>query len=267
MNAATEDSEDSLPLFQVMPSLSVEEFESLKGDIAQHGVQSPVEYDQDKNIIDGHHRVLACKELGISDWPKVQRSYESDAQRRARARQLNLARRHLNRAQKRNLVADQLRETPEKSNRQIAEGLGVDDKTVSAVRRELEATAEIPQLDKSLGRDGKTRSLRKRSSLRLCTRDDKKRREVGRGILQTAQSDDPIAAIVPGATVAEMAAEPPTAFSIVGDDLPDLPERLRRYEVTNEEASAIQDILVKLASLSPTGRAEFERRYRNRGQQ
>lgn len=49
---------------------------------------------------------------------------------------------------------DQLRDTPEQSNRQIAAGLGVDDKTVGAVRSELETGAEIPHQATIVGKDG-----------------------------------------------------------------------------------------------------------------
>lgn len=42
-------------------------------------------------------------------------------------------------------------------------GLGVSDKTVGAVRKGMEGTAEIPQLKKTEGKDGKTRP-RKASS-------------------------------------------------------------------------------------------------------
>jgi len=55
------------------------------------------------------------------------------------------------------LISEQLIETPERSNRQIADGLGVDHKTVAAVREVSESTGEIPQLDKTLGADGKER--------------------------------------------------------------------------------------------------------------
>ena len=63
--------------------------------------------------------------------------------------------RHLNRDQKRVLIREQLRETPENSDRQIAEGLGVDKNTVAARRREMEAGGEIHHLSTSTGADGK----------------------------------------------------------------------------------------------------------------
>jgi ParB/RepB/Spo0J family partition protein len=41
------------------------EFEELKGDIADRGVRQPIEVTQDGIIVDGHQRVRACRELGI----------------------------------------------------------------------------------------------------------------------------------------------------------------------------------------------------------
>lgn len=168
--------------YQVMPDLSPEDYAELKSDIAVRGVQVPVEYDEADNILDGHHRVKACKELGVTDWPRVVRVGMTEEQKREHARKLNMARRHLTREQRQELIRQQLRETPEKSDRQIAQGLGVDHKTVGyqrneligigeipqcdrqtsdgrtypAQRRELEAASEIPKLDRLTGADGKT---------------------------------------------------------------------------------------------------------------
>lgn len=134
--------------YQVMPPLSADEYEELKADILARGVLVPVEYDEHSNILDGHHRVQICDELGITEWPRVVRIGLSEAGKLTHARQLNLARRHLDRQQKRDLIAQQLRETPQVSNRQIARDLGCDDKTVATVREELESIAEIPQCDR-----------------------------------------------------------------------------------------------------------------------
>jgi hypothetical protein len=66
--------------------------------------------------------------------------------------------RRLNRAQVRQLIADQLRDTPTWANNRIAQALGVDAKTVAAERRRLEATGEIHKLTNLVGADGRTRS-------------------------------------------------------------------------------------------------------------
>ncbi len=73
----------------------------------------------------------------------------------------NIHRRHLTREQRRGLVAELLKAQPEKSNRQIAKQAKVDHKTVAAVRGASEGTGEIPQLDKTVGKDGKARPARK----------------------------------------------------------------------------------------------------------
>ena len=149
-------------VFQVMPALSDDDFASLKADIEERGVLVPVEYDEQGNVLDGHHRIRACQELGIHDWPKLIREGLSEDEKRVHARQLNLARRHLNQAQKRELISAQLHETPEKSDRQIAEGLGVSPTTVGNIRKEMEPTVQIGQLEKRVGKDGKTRSKPKK---------------------------------------------------------------------------------------------------------
>lgn len=142
-------------IFQVMPSLSDEDFASLKADIEERGVLVPVEYDEAGNILDGHHRIRACQELGILEWPKLIREGMTDDEKRVHARQLNLARRHLNQAQKRELIAAQLMETPEKSDRQIAVGLGVSHPTVSAVRNELEKNGDVENFTTSTDTKGR----------------------------------------------------------------------------------------------------------------
>jgi len=62
--------------------------------------------------------------------------------------------------QKRQLVADQLNETPERSNRWIGKQLGVHHATVASVRGEMEGTGQIDQLQRTLGADGKYRPKR-----------------------------------------------------------------------------------------------------------
>ena len=75
----------------------------------------------------------------------------------AHARRLNLARRHLSQEQKRELIREQLKETPEKSDRQIAKVLGVSNKTVSEIRNEMVQAGQLCNLHSSIGADGKER--------------------------------------------------------------------------------------------------------------
>jgi ParB-like chromosome segregation protein Spo0J len=145
--------------YQVMPPLAPDEFEALKSDIGARGVQVPVEYDEMGNILDGHHRVQACFELGITHWPRLVRHGMSEHEKRRHARRLNLDRRHLDREHRRSLIADDLCERPEASNRAIAVGLGVSHNTVNSVRNELESTGQIDQLESRQGRDSRVRRI------------------------------------------------------------------------------------------------------------
>jgi ParB-like chromosome segregation protein Spo0J len=103
------------PKYQLLPDLSAGDYEALKRDIDARGVLVPIEYDDAGEILDGHHRLRACRELKITEWPRVVRIFLSEQEKRTHVRQLNLARRHLNQAQRRELIADELRDNPEKS--------------------------------------------------------------------------------------------------------------------------------------------------------
>jgi N6-adenosine-specific RNA methylase IME4 len=134
-----------------MPPLSDDEFSALKADIKARGVQVPIEYDEDGNVLDGHHRLKAVEELLAEGFvvgtpPRIVRTGLSEPEKRAHARALNLARRHLDQAQKRAAIAAQIKDTPERSNRQIAAGLGVHHTTVSTQRAELEEAGDVAKL-------------------------------------------------------------------------------------------------------------------------
>lgn len=143
--------------YQVLPSMPADQFAALKADIEQRGVTVPIDITEDGYILDGHHRYRACVELGIRDFPTIVRPSMSEEERRAFARQNNALRRHLTRAQVRELVCQQLRETPEWANNRIGQTLGVDKKTVQTQRKRLETTGEIPKLTEFVGADGKQR--------------------------------------------------------------------------------------------------------------
>jgi hypothetical protein len=71
----------------------------------------------------------------------------------------NIRRRHLTTAQKGELIEVLLKAKPERSDRATAKIAQVSDKTIGKVRERLEATAEIPQLEKRVGEDGRARGL------------------------------------------------------------------------------------------------------------
>jgi hypothetical protein len=155
------------PLADIFPLMEGAEFDELVADIKANGLREKIDLYQGR-IVDGRNRYLALQRLGI-DPSADQKQYfrkaiyahttggeiapherNNDDRVRAYVISKNIHRRHLTAEQKRAYL-------PEKSNRQIAKTAKVDDKTVGAVRRELESTAEIPRLEKTIGADGKAR--------------------------------------------------------------------------------------------------------------
>ena len=86
-------------IYQVMPNLTGEEYAELKEDIRQRGVMVPIEFDEQGNVLDGHHRLKVCEELGIKEYPRVIRAGLTEEEKRLHARKLNMARRHLTQEQ------------------------------------------------------------------------------------------------------------------------------------------------------------------------
>lgn len=142
--------------YQLLPDLSAEEYAALKADIAERGVMVPVELDEAGNVLDGYHRLRACEELGIADYPTIIRSGLTEEEKQVHVLALNIDRRHLTRAQRRELIERLLKAKPEASNRDVAEQVMVDDHTVAGVRDSLESGAEIPHLERTVGKDGKS---------------------------------------------------------------------------------------------------------------
>jgi ParB-like chromosome segregation protein Spo0J len=135
--------------YQLMPDMSPAEFEALKADIAVRNVVVPIDIDDTGEILDGHHRYRAWLDLKKNELPPtIVRHGLSEQEKRAFARKNNILRRHLSREQVRRLIAEQLKDSPEWADNRIADELGVDGKTVGAVREDLESTSEIPRLDR-----------------------------------------------------------------------------------------------------------------------
>src|SRR5690606_19035591 len=137
---------------------------------------------------DGYHRVRACQELGITDWPKVVRRGLSEEQKIEHALTLNLHRRHLTREQRREVVA-RLR-AQGWSVRRIAEVLSVPKSTVH------DDVSEIGHLNPTVitGADGKQYPATKTAPVELPERHE-------------AEAPTPAPQPVPAKVEAEEAAE------------------------------------------------------------
>lgn len=132
--------------YQLLPSLDPDAYLALKRDIEAHGIQVPVEVDEEGNVLDGHHRIRIAQELGLPDEaiPKVVRAGLTEEQKLEHVLRLNLLRRHLTREQKQALALE-LRQRGW-STRRIASILGVDHSTVALWVRD-EGVSKIRHVD------------------------------------------------------------------------------------------------------------------------
>jgi hypothetical protein len=189
------------PAADLFPLMSEAELRELGEDIKKNGLLSPIIIDGDEELVDGRNRLDAIAMLGMEfefirakrGWRKGKiigiESYDFDTPLSGAVWTMfddfetnpydfvisaNLHRRHLTADQKRDLIAKVLKAKPEVSNRQIAKQVKADDKTVANVRRDLESTAEIPKLEKTVGADGKARkqpNARKKTAEKVAERD------------------------------------------------------------------------------------------------
>jgi ParB-like chromosome segregation protein Spo0J len=119
--------------YRLLPPLDAETYAGLKANIAVNGVQVPIVIDERGYILDGFARAKIARELGY-DCPSVVAKGLTEQEKRSQVRALNLARRHLDYASRRQVIADEIEENPHRSNRWIGKSLGVDDKAVARVR-------------------------------------------------------------------------------------------------------------------------------------
>ena len=80
---------------KLLPKMSDEEFAELKASIQTGGQHYPIVANDDLEILDGHHRVRACIELGIEPDFEV-RKFEDKLLEKKFVIETNLRRRHLN---------------------------------------------------------------------------------------------------------------------------------------------------------------------------
>ena len=164
------------PAAEMFPRLLDGELRELAEDIKQVGQRVPVAvFHPDLNseqLLDGRSRLDAMQLAGL---PIVKNSaldrdvvmvedIQANVDPYAYVVSVNIHRRHLSAEKKRELIGTLLKAKPEQSNRAIAKLAKADDKTVASVRRGLEATAEIPQLGKTIGADKKGRSTTRKTN-------------------------------------------------------------------------------------------------------
>jgi len=136
--------------WDVLPPLTEDEYALLRDDIRARGIQVPLELDESGTLLDGHGRLRAAAELGITTLP-VRMRYYPDADAKLRhVLSLNLARRHLSVAQRTELVR-WLRGERRWSGPRIAAALRMARSTVYAHLRRLDADGRLEEPARIVG--------------------------------------------------------------------------------------------------------------------
>ncbi|HLW45140.1 MAG TPA: DNA methyltransferase [Acidimicrobiales bacterium] len=176
--------------WQLLPALDADEYGALKSDIAAHGIRVPVVVTAETGeVVDGHHRLRAWRELRaegvrVPDYPRDVRRFSHDDERVTFVLAANLFRRHLIRAQRRELVAS-LR-AQGWSLRRIADAVGVPKSTPG---RDLATVPSGTVPERVVGKDGRSQPARRPGpSLYVRSRRDEER---ARAALAALGPDEP----------------------------------------------------------------------------
>jgi ParB-like chromosome segregation protein Spo0J len=168
---------------KLLPKMSEEEFAELKTSIKTEGQHYPIIVNEDLEVLDGHHRLRACTELGLEPDFEV-RKFDEKLLEKKFVIEANLRRRHLNNfqlvelaiplleiekalAKKRQskggkngrdmqlgLASDDVEPRPKaKATEEVAKKAGVSTRTLERGKKIIEKASED---DKQKLRDGKT---------------------------------------------------------------------------------------------------------------
>ena len=142
------------PAAEKFPLMDADDQKALGDDIKKNGLREGVSI-LDGQLLDGRNRLDAMELVGIKlvtgnghpGWDNIPHRNVKGVDPLVFVISKNLHRRHLKEEAKRQLIAELIKATPEKSNRGIAATVKVDHKTVASVRAEKEACGEIPHVE------------------------------------------------------------------------------------------------------------------------
>jgi hypothetical protein len=172
------------PAADLFPMMSPDELVALGEDIKKHGMRVPLVLwhghdDLELQLLDGRNRLDALEAVGVNlvlETPinpglavdvtcfgrEVLIQHEKNGvDPYAYVISANIHRRHLTGEQKRELIAKLIKTAPEKSNRQIADQVKVDHKTVAPIRADLERRGEIPHIEYRTDTKGREQPVHK----------------------------------------------------------------------------------------------------------
>lgn len=147
---------ESHPAADLFPLLSETELDELATDIQKNGLLQPVLMYQGQ-VLDGRNRILACEKVGIEPG-RVEYTGDDPV---GVVVSLNIRRRNLTRAQKRDLIAKLLKMQPEKPDLTIAKAVQASPTTVGTIRAELEENGDVSNLETRTDSTGRQQPARK----------------------------------------------------------------------------------------------------------
>jgi hypothetical protein len=130
------------PFAAKFPLMKGRDFDELVKDIGTNGLRHPI-IQHEGQILDGRNRYRACLNSGVAP---IFHTFSGDDPF-AFVISANIHRRHLTPKQKRDVIAELLKQNPERSNLATAKAAKADDKTVDSVRKELVSRSEIPNVE------------------------------------------------------------------------------------------------------------------------
>lgn len=140
--------------YQLLPPLTAEQRDLLRQSIRENGVLDAVVFDENGEVLDGHHRVEIAEELGI-EYPRRVIEDLDEPGKHMYALTVNVARRQLDDATRGKLIAQmRLRGM---SIRQIAKATGLSKTTVARNVDQLSHSGQLDQPKRITGTDGKSR--------------------------------------------------------------------------------------------------------------
>lgn len=171
---------------EMLPATTPEELLALSNDIRAHGLQERIKlmrYGVSYAVLDGRSRLDALEmiaPINVFEGTTPNRRFfevvDLPIDPVTFVVSMNVHRRHLTADQRRELVAKVLKAQPQLSDKAIASTTKVTDKTVGAVRRQLEAGAEIPHQQSRVGKNGVKQPSAKPAPKRKSPAPDARRR-------------------------------------------------------------------------------------------
>ncbi len=185
---------DILPIHPAannIPEADNHEKRKLAGDLKRHGLKVRIVFVRvgggKPKLLDGRHRLDLLEGLGIkvvdTDGnvlvPCEIVDVADDAEAERLSISLNAHRRQLKKDDWRKLLRAQIIATPEKSDRQIGEIIGVTHPTVAAERKKAEAEGDVERLSTSIDTDGRKQPRVRKKAVKPASVEDQNRGDIG----------------------------------------------------------------------------------------